>query len=113
MHRHWPTSSGLRDWCIVVVCLWSYTFHLRYHASETTTTSPFELENDGDLLVLVREIMNRRGEGTARITKVKGHADEDTVLAFPVLQSDRVGNDRADEAADFGRRRVELDVIDS
>ena len=35
---------------------------------------PVELENDGDLLALVREMIESRGEGTARFTKVKGHA---------------------------------------
>ena len=30
-----------------------------------------------------------------------------------VREQDRVGNDRADEAADFGRRRVEPWVIDA
>ena len=37
-------------------------------------TRSFELENDGDLLALVREMVVRRGQGTPRITKVKEHA---------------------------------------
>ena len=36
---------------------------------------PVELENDGHFLALVREMFECRGEGTARVTKVQGHAD--------------------------------------
>ena len=38
---------------------------------------PEELENDGDLEALVREMIDHRGEGTARITKIGGHAEEE------------------------------------
>ena len=38
---------------------------------------PEELENDGDLEALVREMIDHRGEGTACITKVGGHAEEE------------------------------------
>ena len=48
---------------------------------------------------------------TVRITKVKGHADE--VWFLTVREIDRLGNDAADEAADFGRRRVGNAVIDA
>ena len=51
-----------------------------------------------------------RGLDTVRPTKVKGHADEGMVL---VWEDDRLGNDAADEAADFGRRRVGHLVIDA
>ena len=37
---------------------------------------PVEQENDGDLLSLLREMIERRGNDRVRITKVKGHADE-------------------------------------
>ena len=50
---------------------------------------------------------------TVRITKIKGHADEGMVLDGRVLEVDRLGNDAADEAADFGRRRVCPAVIDA
>ena len=58
-------------------------------------------------------MIGHRSEGTVRITKVKGHADEEMVREGQVGEQDRVGNYRADGAADFGRRRVELGVIDS
>ena len=42
-------------------------------------------------------IQQLRGLDTVRVSKVKGHVDEDMVLN---------GRVRGDEAADFGRRRV-------
>ena len=74
---------------------------------------PFELVNDGDLLLLIDRMLHLRGLGTVRITKVKGHADEGMVLNGRVREVERLGNDAADEAADFGRRRVGNAVIDA
>ena len=67
---------------------------------------PFELVHDGDLLLLTDRMLHLRGLDTVRITKVKGHADEGMVLAGRVREVDRFANNSADEAADFGRRRV-------
>ena len=47
-----------------------------------------------------------------RISKVKGHADEAMVRVGAVRDLDRFGNNGADEAADFGRRRVPWWVTD-
>ena len=74
---------------------------------------PFELLNDGDLLLLIDRMIRHRGADTVSISKVKGHADEGMVLDGRVREVDRLGNDAADEAADFGRRRVSLAVIDA
>ena len=68
---------------------------------------------DGDLLVLIRRMIDLRSSNTVRITKVKGHADEDMVADGRVRMLDRLGNNAADEAADFGRRRVSPAVIDA
>ena len=54
-----------------------------------------------------------RGLDTVRVTKVKGHASEDMVADGRVRNLDRLGNRAADEAADFGRRRVPVRVIDA
>ena len=43
---------------------------------------------------------------TLRVSKVKGHADEAMVRNGQVREADRLGDSAADEAADFGRRRV-------
>ena len=74
---------------------------------------PFQLINDGDLLLLLEHMLHRRGLDTVRISKVKGHADDAMVLHGQVRQDDRLGNNAADEAADFGRRRVSPAVIDA
>ena len=76
-------------------------------------SKPFELVNDGDLLLLLEHMLNRRGLDTVRISKVRGHADDAMVLHGHVRREDRLGNDAADEAADFGRRRVSPAVIDA
>ena len=74
---------------------------------------PCELVKDGDLLVLIERMLHLRGLDTVRITKVKGHADEGMVLQGRVREVDRLGNDAADEAAEFGRWRVGHLVIDA
>ena len=74
---------------------------------------PFELLNDGDLLLLIDRMIRRRGADTVSISKVKGHADEVMVRSGQVRDADRLGNDAADDAADFGRRRVGNSVIDA
>ena len=48
-----------------------------------------------------------------RVSKVKGHADEEMVASGQVRALDKVGNDQADDAADHGRRRVTGSVIDA
>ena len=55
-------------------------------------------------------MISSRGIGPS---KVNGHADEDLVRQGQVREPDRDGNNRADDAADFGRRRVGPDVIDA
>ena len=74
---------------------------------------PFELVNDGDLLLLLERMLHLRGLDIVRVTMVKGHADEGMVVDGRVRESDRLGNDAADEAADLGRRRVSNAVIDA
>ena len=74
---------------------------------------PFELLKDGDLLLLIDRMIRRRGPDTVKVSKVKGHADEVMVGSGQVREVDRLGNNAADEAADFGRRRVGNAVIDA
>ena len=74
---------------------------------------PFELVDDGDLLLLIDRMLQQRGLDTVCISKVKGHADDGVVFHGQVRREDKLGNDAADEAADFGRRRVCPTVIDA
>ena len=67
------------------------------------------LVKDGDLVLLIGRML--RIMDTVWITEVKGHAGEGVVREGGVRDLDRLGNDTADEAADFGRWRVDLAVI--
>ena len=75
--------------------------------------APLELVTDGDLLILFRRMLDLLGRSAVRVTRVKGHADEGVVFDGRVRELDRLGNDAADEAAEFGRRRVGPAVIDA
>ena len=70
------------------------------------SSRPRELLPDGDLLLLIERMLHFRGLSTVCISKVKGHADEAMVRAGAVRDLDRMGNNGADEAADFGRKSV-------
>ena len=74
---------------------------------------PYELMVDGDLLVLVQRLLDARGPGTTNISKVKGHADAGLVREGRVRELEKIGNDMADRAADFGRRRVDVGTLDA
>ena len=74
---------------------------------------PFSLVNDGDLLLLVQQMIRWRGSGNAAVSKVKGHADEGLVAQGSVRDIDRIGNNEADAAADLGRRRVHHSISDA
>ena len=65
------------------------------------------------VIFLVERMLHLGGLDTVRITNVRGHADEGMVLDGRVRELDRLGNNAADEAADFGRRRVGIAVIDA
>ena len=73
---------------------------------------PFELTFDGDLLTIIDRMVHQREVRSVKIYKVKGHAGDDLVAGGRVRVEDRIGNDLADRAADFGRRRVSDLVID-
>ena len=77
------------------------------------SSRPRELLQDGDLLLLIERMLHIRGLSAVRICEVKGHADEALVRAGTVRDLDRLGKNGADEAADFGRRRVPWWVIDA
>ena len=74
---------------------------------------PYELMVDGDLLALVHKLLDARGPGTTKISKVKGHAEEGLVREGRVRELDKIGNDMADRAADLGRRRVAVGTLDA
>ena len=63
--------------------------------------------------IIIDRMLLLRGLGTVKVSKVKGHADEGMVVDGRVRNLDLFGNNAADEAADFGRRRVLVHVIDA
>ena len=65
------------------------------------------------VLLIIERMLRLRGLDTVRLSKLKGHADEALVRAGRARDLDRLGNNGADEAADFGRRRVPWWVIDA
>ena len=73
---------------------------------------PFEFAFDGDLLTIIERMVQLSGVQNVKITKVKGHADDDMVAVGRVRVEDRIGNDLTDRAAEFGRRRASDLVID-
>ena len=90
-----------------------FSSHVGLFLNGHRSSVPFELVTDDNLLLLIERMLHLRGLDTVRITKVKGHADEGMVLDGRVRELDRVGNNAADEAADFGRRRVDHAVSDA
>ena len=73
---------------------------------------PFELTFDVDFLTIIERMIHLRGVQSTRVSKVKGHADDDMVAVGRVRVEDRISNDLADRAADVGRRRVSDLIID-
>ena len=65
------------------------------------SSRPYELLPDGDLLFLIERMLRIRGLGSVCISKVKGHADETMVRAGTVRGLDKLGDNGADDAADF------------
>ena len=76
-------------------------------------TLPFQVLPNGDLLFLVHHMLLLRGLDMVKVTNVKGHASENMVVGVRVRDLDRLGNRAADEAADFGRKRVPVHVNDA
>ena len=57
-------------------------------------------------------MIRTRGRETVRVTKVKGHAEDEDVHFGRVRLEDQLGNSEADTAADFGRHQSEI-LIDA
>ena len=75
--------------------------------------SPFPLCTDGDLLCCIHNMVLYRSAQSVKVSKVKGHATDAMVAEGKVRREDKEGNDAADVAADFGRLRQPVVVIDA
>ena len=65
---------------------------------------------DGDLLLLVEGMLDKKGSGLTRVSMVKDYAGEEVVASGQVGALDKVGNDQA-VAADYGRGKIPERVI--
>ena len=77
------------------------------------SSRPAQMMHDRDLIMLIHRILQQREKDTVCVTKVKGHADKEMVRVGQERELDWLGNNAADEAADFGRRRVYPAVLDA
>ena len=75
--------------------------------------TPFSLCTDGDLLCCIDNMIQYRSAHSVKVSKVKGHATDAMVAEGKVRKEDKDGNDAADIAADFGRLRQPVEVIDA
>ena len=76
---------------------------LHHHINNHTTPKrPWPLQRDGDLWHLYFQHATAKSATAITITKVKGHATDNMVETGQVQIQDKVGNDKADEAADEG-----------
>ena len=99
-------------WVLIILTLFKWVGHVGRVLDGSSGLRPLELEDDGDLIILICKLLSVRREGTVCISKFKGHADESLVRGGQVRALNRYGYTRADKAADFGRRRVWLEVAD-
>ena len=94
--------------CTLVDNLWAVR-HVGRLLDGNFGSRPAELVKDGDLVLLIGRMLEMRGRDSAvHVSKVKGHADDGMVREGGVRELDRIGNNAAEEAADFGRRRVDF-----
>ena len=56
-------------------------------------------------------MLEKIGPVLTKVTKVKGHATGEMVVAGQVRALDKTGNDHAHDAADFGRTRVPVGFL--
>ena len=66
------------------------------------------LVKDGDLLANIHSMFGLRGEGTVKVSEVKGPCRSGSGRWGDVRNEDRVGNDGAGMAADLGRFRQKM-----
>ena len=96
MQAYWPCNLGIDNLNVV-----RSTCRL---LDADCLAKPLPLVKDGNLVALVQKMIRTRGCCTVRVTKVKGHAEDDDVQHCRVRLTDQQGNVEADIAADLGRR---------
>ena len=69
-------------------------------------SKPWELQDNGDLKLILFKFLRAKGPHSVRFNKVKGHATDEDVRDGSVTQIDKTGNDNADAAAKAGLHLV-------
>ena len=69
------------------------------------------MQVDGDLWELFWRTIRERSPYSIQISKVKGHATDQQVAEGKVRRTDKIGNDKADEAADEGVEQFTMPTL--
>ena len=105
LQAHWPCHFGIDNLNVVR--------SIGRLLDTDSLAKPLPLVKDGDLVALVQYMIRTRGRDTVRVTKVKGHANDDDVQHGRVRLLHRLGSVEADTAADLGRRHQAEVLIDA
>ena len=77
--------------------------NIHHHINQHTLPKrPWALQRDGDLWYMYYQHATAKTTTAITITKVKGHATDNMVDTGQVAAADKLGNDKADKAADEG-----------
>ena len=69
---------------------------------DLTRRKPWALQQDGDLWQIMDDIIKAKGPQSLRVTWTKGHATEEHIQQGKSTPLRKLGNDKADQAADKG-----------
>ena len=70
------------------------------HCLHSRFRKPWELQPNGDIWATIENILDERGQGTTKVTKLKGHATQEHVDKKIISAEDKEGNELADRLAD-------------
>ena len=69
------------------------------HGLHTRYSKPWELQANGDIWRKTEKIIEERGPGTTKVTKLKGHAEQHHVDDKIITAENKAGNETADRLA--------------
>ena len=69
------------------------------HGLHTRYSKPWELQANGDIWRKFEKIIDERGQGTTKVTKLKGHAEQHHVDDTLITAENKAGNETADRLA--------------
>ena len=69
------------------------------HGLHTKHRKPWELQPNGDIWCTIEQIIDERGEGTTKVTKLNGHATQQHIDDKVITAENKAGNEIADRLA--------------